>query len=137
MNLQQSWFLASFIRICRIDAKFPVTEVFLLLKTFFFYFPPWRLLLYFFYTMALLMTESFGTMDCTTRKRRRVSTDEPHSNTMAAKSKNPVNQPDPINMIAPDFNCAAVLHHQIVRCQLTTVLLQHKAIVLFFYECDL
>lgn len=88
--------------------------------------------------MALLMTESYVQLDCTqNRKRRRVDPDDVHSNSMAAKSINPVHQLDPINMIAPDFNCAAVFNKEINRVQLSTVLSQHKAVVLFFYECDL
>jgi hypothetical protein len=88
--------------------------------------------------MTLLMTESRIPVDCTTtRKRRRTDHDDVHSNSMAAKLINPVDQLDPINMVAPDFNCAAVLYREINRIQLSTVLSQHKAVVLFFYECDL
>ncbi|CAO3648991.1 unnamed protein product [Mucor hiemalis] len=84
--------------------------------------------------MTLLMAEA--PLNCTTRKRRRADhDDEVQSNSMAAKL-NPVHQINPINMIAPDFNCAAVLENEICRVQLSTLLTKHKAVVLFFYECD-
>lgn len=92
--------------------------------------------------MTLLMTE-VPHVDCTTaatRKRRRMEheddTEQVQSDSMAAKSINPVNQVNPISMIAPDFNCAAVLNNEICRVQLSTLLTKHKAVILFFYECD-
>ncbi|KAI8984208.1 thioredoxin-like protein [Mycotypha africana] len=39
-------------------------------------------------------------------------------------------------LVAPDFNCAAVFNNEIFRLQLSNLLNTHKAVVLFFYESD-
>ena len=95
--------------------------------------------------MTMLMTEnSFTTLDCdaSNRKRRRVEDGENamEASSVAATSLmiNPVTQQfNRQNMVAPDFNCSAVLHNEIKRLQLSSLFLKYKAIVLFFYACDL
>lgn len=95
--------------------------------------------------MTMLMTEnSFTTLDCevSNRKRRRVEEGENamETSSVAATSLmiNPVTQQfNRQNMVAPDFNCSAVLQNEITRLQLSSLFLKYKAIVLFFYTCDL
>ncbi|KAI9481068.1 MAG: hypothetical protein EXX96DRAFT_565253 [Benjaminiella poitrasii] len=40
------------------------------------------------------------------------------------------------NMVAPDFNCTAMLNNEINRLQLSTLFSKYKAVVLFFYNYD-
>ncbi|KAG2195343.1 hypothetical protein INT46_008918, partial [Mucor plumbeus] len=94
--------------------------------------------------MTILMTEnSFTTLDCeiSNRKRRRVEEGENAMETSSVATAslmiNPVTQQfNRQNMVAPDFNCSAVLHDEIKRLQLSNLFLKYKAIVLFFYPCD-
>jgi hypothetical protein len=91
--------------------------------------------------MTMLMTESgVSTLDSTAanRKRRRLEGEESMDGTTAPLMINPVSQQlNRANMVAPDFNCAAVLNNKISRIQLSSLFSQYKAVVLFFYECDL
>lgn len=101
------------------------------LSHFFFFF------FFFLVTMTMLMTESnFHSLDHNdnTKKKRRIveSTD---TTTMIF---NPVSQQfNKPNMVAPDFNCAAVVNNASIRIQLSNLLFKYKAVVLFFYEADL
>lgn len=83
--------------------------------------------------MALLMTDNFMPPECETRKRRRLESGEQSDQHILI---NPV-QIDRLCMTAPNFNCAAVLNNEISRLQLSSLFLKYKAVVLFFYECDL
>lgn len=72
-----------------------------------------------------------------TRKRRRVESEQQqHTDEPALKTINQATHAPEICMAAPDFNCAAVFNNQIHRLQLSSILSRHKAVVLFFYECD-
>ncbi|CEP06973.1 hypothetical protein [Parasitella parasitica] len=95
--------------------------------------------------MTILMTEnSFTAFDCdnSNRKRRRVENEEnvlDASSTVPASALliNPATQQfNRQNMVAPDFNCSAVVHNEIKRIQLSSFFSNYKAIILFFYECD-
>lgn len=85
----------------------------------------------------MLMTDNFIPHECETRKRRRVEQGDTVSFEETSIGTNPVQQLDRLCMIAPNFNCAAVLNDQVHRLQLSNLLLEYKAVVLFFYECDL
>lgn len=74
-------------------------------------------------------------IDCEVRKRRRIENEERQE--LSSSGMNPVFQTNRVNMVAPDFNCAAVFNNELSRLQLSTILSKHKAVVLFFYECDL
>ncbi|KAI7887737.1 thioredoxin-like protein [Mucor mucedo] len=86
--------------------------------------------------MAMLMTDNFIPHECETRKRRRVEQGDTNSFEDTTITINPVQQVDRLCMIAPNFNCAAVLNDQVNRLQLSNLLHEYKAVVLFFYECD-
>jgi hypothetical protein len=94
--------------------------------------------------MVTLMTESNFTLSpiqttldlsVATRKRRRVVENDTEEQPVSKFMNQALTAPQ-ICMVAPDFNCAAVLYNEIDRLQLSTVLTRHKAVVLFFYECD-
>lgn len=90
--------------------------------------------------MTLLMTETnVSTLDgaAENRKRRRLEGEEVMDGARTSLI-NPVSQQlNRINMVVPDFNCASVFNNEIGRIQLSSLFLQYKAVVLFFYECDL
>ncbi|KAK4508888.1 uncharacterized protein ATC70_013511 [Mucor velutinosus] len=99
--------------------------------------------------MTMLMTENSFTaapLDCEVSNRKRRRVEDGVDNTLKANSTstatsllmmNPVTQQfNRQNMVAPDFNCSAVLHNEISRLQLSNLFLRFKAIVLFFYGCD-
>lgn len=83
------------------------------------------------------MTDNFIPHDCETRKRRRVENQEQQGTNLGPSTINPVQQLGRLCMIAPNFNSAAVLNNEINRLQLSSLFLKYKAVVLFFYECDL
>lgn len=100
--------------------------------------------------MTMLMTENSFTatsLDCEVSNRKRRRVEDGASNTLETNSTstatsllmvNPVTQQfNRQNMVAPDFNCSAVLHNEITRLQLSNLFLRYKAVVLFFYGCDL
>ncbi|CAO3640215.1 unnamed protein product [Mucor fragilis] len=99
--------------------------------------------------MTMLMTENSFTatsLDCEVSNRKRRRVEDGASNTLETNSTstatsllmvNPVTQQfNRQNMVAPDFNCSAVLHNEITRLQLSNLFLRYKAVVLFFYGCD-
>ncbi|KAL9544064.1 hypothetical protein PS6_008951 [Mucor atramentarius] len=99
--------------------------------------------------MTMLMTENSFTatsIDCEVSNRKRRRMEDGAENTLETNSTstatslmmvNPVTQQfNRQNMVAPDFNCSAVLHNEIKRLQLSSLFLRYKAVVLFFYGCD-
>ncbi|GAN07559.1 peroxiredoxin [Mucor ambiguus] len=99
--------------------------------------------------MTMLMTENSFTatpLDCEVSNRKRRRVEDGVDNTLETNSTstatsllmvNPVTQQfNRQNMVAPDFNCSAVLHNQITRLQLSSLFSRYKAVVLFFYGCD-
>ncbi|KAI8369949.1 thioredoxin-like protein [Blakeslea trispora] len=92
--------------------------------------------------MSMLLTPpTFN--DATSRKRRHMEDTEEcvkkpvihRDNTPISIMLNPASQVRS-NMVAPDFNCAAIIQHEIGRFQLSSLFSAHKAVVLFFYEGD-
>ncbi|KAI8352847.1 thioredoxin-like protein [Choanephora cucurbitarum] len=92
--------------------------------------------------MSILLTESTFN-DSVNRKRRRMGETEEcakkpvlsRDNTPVSFMFNPASQVR-LNMVAPDFNCAAIIQHEIGRFQLSSLFSTFKAVVLFFYEGD-
>lgn len=101
--------------------------------------------------MTLLVTESnFHSHDnnevnSSKKKRRTVDAIDITESTNNSDSHNsiminPVTQQfNKPNMVAPDFNCGAIVNngYEFIRIQLSNLLLQYKAVVLFFYGSDL
>ncbi|KAF7725581.1 hypothetical protein EC973_009536 [Apophysomyces ossiformis] len=79
----------------------------------------------------MLVTTAADLSEDIRRKRRRVE-DQKEGDQLIMISP-PTN---PSMMLATDFNNAAVYKNQIIRIQLSSVLANFKAVVLFFYGCD-
>jgi hypothetical protein len=87
--------------------------------------------------MAVLIADNYSQVECN-RKRRRLENEENNKNEPSVVgSINPLCQTNRLNMVVPDFNCPAVLNGAIKRLQLSELFQSNKAVVLFFYPCDL
>ncbi|KAI7901573.1 uncharacterized protein BX663DRAFT_513330 [Cokeromyces recurvatus] len=95
--------------------------------------------------MTMLMTENnsrsleYELILSESKKRRfQENRDNKEENTIASIKINPATQQlNRYNMVAPDFNCTAILNNEINRLQLSTLFAKYKAVVLFFYNYDL
>ncbi|KAI8078476.1 thioredoxin-like protein [Thamnidium elegans] len=82
----------------------------------------------------MLITDIYTPIDNEVRKRRRVEHGEQQE--LSCIGINPALQTNRVNMVAPDFNCSSVFNNELNRLQLSVLLSKHKAVILFFYECD-